>query len=86
MAAPVPFSRQEPDPSFAEKHYLVEELTSLWGISAKVLRPIFENEQGVIRFGSRVSGKRRRYLSLRVPLSVAERIHARLCRGDSRKP
>lgn len=81
MAAPVPFSRQEPDPSFAEKHYLVEELASLWGISAKVLRPIFEDEPGVVRLGNRVStGKKRRYVSLRISASAAARVYARLCR------
>lgn len=81
MAAPIPFSQQEAELSFAEKHYFVGELAELWGFSAKVVHELFEDEPGVVRIGNRVStGKRRRYVSLRIPASVAARVHARLCR------
>jgi hypothetical protein len=61
----------------AEKHYEPSELAELWGVSAETIRNIFRNEPGVLRIGE-PSGKKRKYILLRVPESVAERVHRRL--------
>lgn len=83
MAAPIPFSQQEPEVSF-ERHYSAEEIAELWGLSAKVVRELFEDEPGVIRIGNRVStGRKRKYVTLKVPSSIVARVHTRLCRGDA---
>ena len=36
-----------------EKHYRVNELAALWGLSAKTVRRMFANEPGVIRVEQR---------------------------------
>lgn len=35
-----------------EKHYSVGELAQLWALSEKTIRRMFENEPGVLRWGS----------------------------------
>jgi len=55
-----------------EKHYRPEELGELWGFSPNTIRSLFGKEAGVIRMGSS------KYISLRIPASVAARVHARL--------
>jgi hypothetical protein len=61
-----------------EKHYSVRELSELWGFSADIVRHMLEDEDGVVRFGHGEELHRRRYISLRIPASVAERIHRKL--------
>jgi AraC-like DNA-binding protein len=65
-----------------EKHYVVGELAGHWGISSSRLRRLFEDEPGVLRLGepSRRLGKKlkRRYFTLYIPQSVADRVHRRL--------
>jgi hypothetical protein len=66
-----------------EKHYSIPDLSALWGFSRQVLYRVFENEPDVIKWGvgqdRRTRSRRvRRYVTLRVPESVAVRVHARL--------
>lgn len=65
-----------------ERHFSPLELAELWNFSTPVIRELFANEPGVIRIGepSRKEGRslKRGYLTLRIPESVAVRVHTRL--------
>jgi hypothetical protein len=64
--------------SVDEKHYSPDELATLWGVSVDSIRRIFRDEPGVLKMGSRSPKHKRQYLTLRIPESVAERVHTRL--------
>jgi len=65
--------------SFAEKHYTPVELGKLWGLHGKTVRELFKSEQGVIVLGNpKTTRYRKAYTTLRIPASVAERVHRRL--------
>ena len=65
-------------PSF-ERHYRPEELADLWNLSPDAVRRLFENEPGVLVYeGNGLRYGKRRYRTLRIPVSVAERVHRRL--------
>ncbi len=61
-----------------EQHYRPEELAKLWGLSANLIRDLFEFEPGVLKINRPEKLHKRRYVSLRIPASVAERVHLRL--------
>ena len=63
-----------------EKHFEPAELAKAWGVSAETIRNVFRNEPGVLRITASTNGKlsKRKYVSMRVPVSVAERVHKRL--------
>jgi hypothetical protein len=62
-----------------EKHYSIAEIAKLWALSEKTVRKMFENEGGVLSWGRPQSnGKKRSYVSLRVPESIMIRIHQRM--------
>ena len=61
-----------------ERHYSLEQIGELWGLSTRTVRKMFENEPGIIVFGNTGSLKKRRYLTLRIPESVLLRVHRRL--------
>src|SRR5215467_3512745 len=64
--------------SFAfEKHYRVQELAGIWGLSPKTVTRLFADEPGVIRVANEAIGKRK-YATLSIPESVASRVHERL--------
>lgn len=67
------------DSPFIERHYSASELAALWNLSLDTIRRIFENEPGVLVLGDdRGKRNRRRYTTLRIPESVAARVHRRL--------
>jgi hypothetical protein len=60
-------------------HYTAKELATEWGVSADTIRKMFEDEPGVLRQGKSTSRRgKRRYLSIRIPEEVAQRVHQRL--------
>jgi hypothetical protein len=61
-----------------EKHYAPAELADLWGVSVQTIRDLFKSEDGVLKIGSDGTRNRRAYKTLRIPHSVAERVHTRL--------
>lgn len=61
-----------------EKHYSVAELAKLWSLSEKTIRRMFENEPGVLQWGSQETRFKRAYTTLRIPESVMLRVHRRL--------
>ena len=61
-----------------EKHYSVVELAKLWALSERTIRRMFENEPGVLCWGSSERRFKRRYKTLRIPETVMLRVHRRL--------
>jgi hypothetical protein len=62
-----------------ERHFSVSDVGEAWGLSADTVRRLFEHEPGVLVIeppASRFS--KRRYRTLRIPESVAERVHRRM--------
>jgi hypothetical protein len=57
--------------------FTVQELAQLWSLSRQTIRKLFEQESGTLVLSIRRPGKRR-YRTLRVPLSVAERVYRRM--------
>jgi hypothetical protein len=68
-----------PSGDFAERHYTVGQIAELWDLSPDVIRKLFEREPGVLVIGGQGSRSKRRYTILRLPQSVVERVHRRLC-------
>jgi hypothetical protein len=64
------------EPSF-ERHFTVEELASRWSLSQEFVRKLFLDEPGVVVFWRQRPG-RRAYRTVRIPESVAVRIHRRM--------
>lgn len=58
-----------------ERHYSVQELASAWGLSQNSIRRMFEDQPGVLRIGKSFRRGRRGYVTLRIPESVAVRVH-----------
>ena len=65
----------------AEHHYSVRELAELWAFRDDTIRRLFEDEPGVLMIGERHPRRKRRYITLRIPNSVAARVHQRLSAG-----
>jgi len=63
--------------TFAERHYTVAEVAAMWNLSKDTVRRMFQNEPGVLVLGARPSGRKRGYLTLRIPQAVLERVHSR---------
>ncbi len=61
-----------------ERHYAPADLAKAWGVSTETVRQIFRNEPGVLRLGTNGDQRVRGYVTLRIPQSVAARVHARL--------
>jgi hypothetical protein len=59
------------------RHYTPKELAELWAVDESTIRRLFQDAPGVLRIGKagRRDGKRD-YVSLRIPESVAIRVHA----------
>jgi transcriptional regulator GlxA family with amidase domain len=67
-----------------ERHFSVEELSTLWGMSDDFIRRLFLHEPGVMIFCRHRPG-RRVYRTLRIPESVALRVHERMRASDERR-
>ena len=63
-----------------ERHFSVEELAELWNMSEDFVRRLFLHEPGVVVFYRQQPG-RRVYRTLRIPESVALRVHRRMRKG-----
>ncbi len=63
----------------AEIHLEVKQVAALWGMSDEAVRKLFRDEPGVLKIGRQESqGRKRRKVTLRIPLSVVQRVHRRL--------
>ena len=73
-----------------ERHLSVDELSELWNLSDDFIRRLFLHEPGVVVFFHHRPG-RRVYRTLRIPESVALRVHRRMSAlggeyGERRRP
>jgi len=50
-------------------------------VSLHSIRNLFGDEPGVLMIGERHPRRKRRYITLRIPNSVADRVHRRLSAG-----
>ncbi len=66
------------DHMVSEKHYTIQDLVQLWSLSPQTIRRLFQREPEVICISTGVSVRKRRYTTLRIPESVAQRVHRRL--------
>jgi hypothetical protein len=73
---------REQESRMQERHYSPAELGELWNLSADTVRRMFENEPGVLVFENPVRSSSRRFRTLRIPESVAERVHSRSSNAD----
>lgn len=82
MASALKFERPEAaGPQFALRHYTVNEIAQLWKLSDDAVRKMFESEPGVLAIGDgHSSSRKRRYVTLRIPEDVVERVYRRLRR------
>ena len=61
-----------------EKHYTVSELSALWQLSTDSIRRIFRGRADVLKLASPEKLRKRGYVVLRIPESVAQKVHAEL--------
>lgn len=61
-----------------ERHFTPQELAEVWNVSVQTIREIFQREEGVLKIGRDGTRSRRRYKTIRIPESVADRVHTRL--------
>ena len=59
-----------------EHHFRPKDIAELWGLDESTVRRLFQDEPGVLKIGrvDRRDGKRG-YVSIRIPESVASRVH-----------
>jgi hypothetical protein len=64
------------DPPSCQRHYTVAQVAEMWNLSEDAVRRLFCNEPGVLALGdSSVGRRKRRYVTLRIPQSVIDRVH-----------
>jgi hypothetical protein len=68
----------------AERHYAVIEVADMWNLSPDKVRELFEYEPGVLVLGDRNPRHKRRYLTLRIPQRVLQRVYDRLAAQPTR--
>ena len=64
-------------PAF-ERHFSVNQVAELWGLSSDAIRRIFRGEPDVVEIQRNQRDTKRRYATLRIPESVVERVHRKL--------
>lgn len=58
-----------------ERHYSVAEIAKIWALSEKTVRRMFEDEDGVLKWGIPETRRKRGYITMRIPESVLLRVH-----------
>ena len=61
-----------------ERHYSVQQVADMWGISAEKVRLLFRNEPGVLKLSAPAILRNRKHKPhelLRIPASVLARLH-----------
>ncbi len=65
-----------------ERHYSPGELGEIWRLSADTVRRMFESEPGVLVFENPTRSSARRFRTLRIPESVADRVYSRFSNSE----
>jgi hypothetical protein len=73
----VPALERDQQSRMYERHYSPAELGELWNLSPDTVRRMFENEPGVLVFENPARSSSRRFRTLRIPESVAQRVYSR---------
>jgi hypothetical protein len=68
-------------PNAMEPHYSLKEIAEAWGISVRSARHIFRDVPGVLDPTIHRSLTSRSYQAMRIPASVAARVHANRAAG-----
>jgi len=63
---------------FEERHYTPAEVAAMWNLRTDSVRRIFGDEVGVVVLTNKNRQDKRAYRSLRIPQSVAARVHRKL--------
>ena len=58
-----------------ERHYSVAEIAKIWALSEKTVRRMFEDEDGVLQWGTPETRRKCGYITMRIPESVLLRVH-----------
>lgn len=67
-----------------EQHYTVEQIAQAWAVSPVTVRRIFRDQPGVLKpKGRKTFLSARSYDALRIPASVAARVHQERSAGFS---
>jgi hypothetical protein len=74
-----PVDRKQP---VTEQHFSPAQLASQWGLSDDTIRRLFDGVEGVLRLEKPTRAGKRPRVTIRIPLSVAERIHTKLSTGS----
>jgi hypothetical protein len=61
-----------------EQHFSPAQLAEMWGLSPDFIREQFRDEAAVLKIDRPEKMHKRAYCSLRIPRSVAHRVHCRL--------
>jgi hypothetical protein len=80
----IPAPRRAPSVSErneTDRHFTAKQLAELWGLDQSTVRRIFRDEDGVLRIPHLRRHGKRDYVSLRIPASVAARMHKRRSRS-----
>ncbi len=79
MDRPMADARNVPHQDGAlERHFSIQEIAELWGLSENSVRELFKTEPGVVRIQRPKSRFKRAYTTIRIPRSVLERVHRRM--------
>lgn len=68
-------------PNALEPHYSLKQIAEAWGISVRMARRIFRDQPGVVDPTVHKSLTSRPYQILRIPASVAARVHEQRSAG-----
>jgi hypothetical protein len=68
----------DPKVPVIERHFSPAELAKAWGVDSETIRNLFRAEPGVLKIGDKNPKHKRTYLTLRIPESIAVRVHRRL--------
>jgi hypothetical protein len=61
-----------------ERHYKPQEVAEMWSMSHVTVRRMFRDEPGVLTFGTEETRGKRRYMSMRIPQTVLDRVSEKL--------
>jgi hypothetical protein len=68
-----------------EKHYSVQQVSEMWGLSEDTIRRLFRDEAGVLKIGSAETRFKRKRWMLKIPESAMLRVHTRLAKPEGYK-
>jgi len=58
-----------------ERHFTPAELAEIWSLDVSTIRRMFIDMPGVLKVGESNPRGKRGYVTLRIPVSVAERVY-----------